>query len=154
MRSLTYEKRKRNGIITSILISIVGILIAALYIMLAFSPLETQIKIPLILISSIFIVIVFPKILFRFQFIIYNYLNKNIDMIESYLSSDFKHIYLKNTRCLKKAAIPLHLQRAYKAKLESDGTITIRIETIFKDEVFEEQTTDYSWFLSLFTFKE
>ena len=40
------------------------------------------------------------------------------------------------------------------AKLEDDGTITIRIETEGYDEVFEQQTTDYSWFLSLFSLEE
>lgn len=154
MKNLNYEKRKRNGIITSIIITFLILLIAALCIMLIVSPIKFAIKIPLIFLVSIIAVIICPGLLFKFQFVIYDYLNRNIDIVTSTLTSDFKVIYLKDINCLKKSAIPLHLQRTYMAKLEDDGTITIRIETEGYDEVFEQQTTDYSWFLSLFSLEE
>ena len=153
MKNLNYERRKRNGIITSTIITIMILSIVALYIMLTLSPISIQIKFPLLFLASFLVLIVFPGFLFRFQFVIYNYLNKNIDIIEKNLSSYYKPIFL-NTNCLKSSAISLHKKRAYFAKLEDDGTITIRIEQVDSHKFFEEQTTDYSWFLSLFSLNQ
>lgn len=106
--------------------------------------------------ALIIVMVSFPNFL-SLLFIIqemYNYTPKSKRIVEENLSSEFKTIYV-NTDCLKKSALPLHTQRTYKAKLEDDGRITLRIENEHDDTDFLEETvTDYSWFLSLFRFSE
>jgi len=109
-----------------------------------------------ILWALIIVLVSFPNFL-SLLFIIqemYNYKPKSKRIVENHLSSEFKTIYV-NTDCLKKSALPLHEQRTYKAKLENDGKITLRIENEHDDTDFLEETiTNYSWFLSLFRFNE
>ena len=155
MKYSNYEKRKKNGIITSVITSFIILLIAVLFVMLAISPIKSIIKIPLLILASFLAVIVLPGLIFKFMFVIYNYLNKSIDVVESTLSSEFKVIYLKNTTCLKKSAVPLHLQRRYMAKLNDDCSIVIRIENVNDNSIIYEQTTkDYLWFFRFFTFEK
>lgn len=96
------------------------------------------------------------NIVFLAEFLKHRYIYswvKPADIIKNNLSEEYRVIYL-NTECLKPSAIPLHKQRTYMAKLGKNGDISIRIETNNSDEYFEEQTSDYSWFLTMFRFNE
>lgn len=153
MSKANYKKRKRNGSICTCFTFII-IFVYCLFIPIIIRGKLPELTLKILLIIYLFLGIsILPFLLIKFQNSLYRYLNRNIDIIEKNLSAEYKRIFL-NMNCLKSSAISLHMQRTYFAKLEDDGKVTIKIETAYNDEVFTEQTSDYSWFISMFRFKK
>lgn len=153
MNKANYKKRKRNG---SICTSLTFLIILAYSL---FIPIIIIGKLPALTLKILLFVYLFlgisllPYLLIKFQNSLYRYLNKNIDIIEMYLSSDYKPIFL-NMNYLESSNVRHNMKRTYFAKLEDDGVITIRSESKENNEYFEEQTSDYSWFLTMFRLEE
>jgi len=144
--------KKRNGTITTVIITGIMFIYAALLIAISFIKMPDPIKIILILILCLGSFLL-SGFLFRFQFKIYDYLNRNVDMIYNKLSYEYIPVYL-NTDYLNQSNRNLDLEKNYMAKLENDGTITLRIKNNDNTETFEEQTSDYYWFLKMFRFEK
>jgi len=154
MKKSNYANRKKNGIIVSIIITILILLCSILFVHIATLNLKAIIKIPLIITCSFLVILVLPFALFRLQNTLYNYLNKNIDIVEANLSSEFKPIYI-NTDCLKKSSIPLSLERNYMAKLNNDDSISIVITNKNNiNDTLSQKTSDYTLFLTMFKFTD
>ena len=151
MKNINLEKRRNNILIATILTVFAYILSALLILVIRSMHFSLILEWSLIILLLLYIIFILPSLLIKLQDLVYKYLCKNIDIVEKNLTSTFTPIFL-NTICIKKRAIPLHLQRKYYAKLEKNGEITIRIETDNCDEIFEETTSNYSMFLMLFRF--
>lgn len=153
MKTNNLAKRKNNIIIATLVSVFCFILNALLFLGIRLLNISLFPKIILFVVLFLYTLFILPKLLLKLQDSTYNYLCKNIDIIESNLSDDYTPIYL-NVDCLKKSSIPFHAQRKYFAKLEDDGKVTIKIVCEYNNEFFIEKTSDYSWFLAIFRFNE
>lgn len=152
MKNINLKKRKDNMLIATIVTVSFFILNALLFLGIRLLKISLIPKIILFAILLVYTIFILPRFLLKIQDLMYNYLCKNIDIIEKNLSSNYVPIFL-NTNVIKDSALILHAHRKYFARLDNDGAIIIKIENDDCNRGFIEKTYDYSLFLSLFRFK-
>ena len=152
MKNINLKKRKDNMLISTIVTVSFFILNALLFLGIRLLKISLLPKIILFAILLLYTLFILPKLLLKLQDLIYNYLCKEIDIIEKNLSPKFIPIYL-DTSVITDSALLLNTQREYFARLDNDGAIIIKIENDDCNRGFIEKTYDYSLFLSLFRFK-